>query len=514
MVRTHGPWRCVFSKAGTTAPPPASRKPRDDAGVIPPKQEEVPASLTRGADLGNRCRDNNDACDGGARRDAAAAAAALQPGRRAVDTQGVTRSSRCGEDDAAAAATAAVGIVRGGGGRKRGVVTSNGNGSRVGSDDAVMSEAGSGESGAAGVTAEGTVVDVGGDNHGVDDGAVGGDVDAAAELGEEGEEYFVYVNMVTGEVTREPPTELVARSEEAEQAGDFLIFVPSHSFVGAAASASASASNAATVAAVASSASQAWKLASQLASATAEEAFSEDACGGGSPPGDKLGEECGAERGAGGGSNGLAGDSRGGDGYLLTAVAASTPPEAAHVARQHNNGSSGTSGGEAWHRLGSLSEPGMTPAASRQPLDTGTSAGAAANAANAAAAEMVATSGVGTPPVGARPAVSGSAPTAGGVGGVGVGGGDPFALTIDLSEASAVAAASLGAGEKRRAGNDCTVDGLAVAPGEAGAGAGAGAGAAEVGGWACSMCTLKNAMKVRRCEVCSAPKPKSLGLQV
>lgn len=42
---------------------------------------------------------------------------------------------------------------------------------------------------------------------------------------------LMYVNTVTGGTTREPPPELVARAEEAEETGDYLIFIPSRCFV-------------------------------------------------------------------------------------------------------------------------------------------------------------------------------------------------------------------------------------------------------------------------------------------
>lgn len=56
--------------------------------------------------------------------------------------------------------------------------------------------------------------------------------DAGAVLSEvlTGDEGILYVNQDTGEATRDPPPELVARSEEAEQAGDYLVFVPYRSF--------------------------------------------------------------------------------------------------------------------------------------------------------------------------------------------------------------------------------------------------------------------------------------------
>lgn len=444
MVQTRGPWRCVFSKRGT-APPLASLKPLCVTGARLPEHEEKPASLTEGADLSSLCGGNDGAsCDGSEGRDAA-----LQP-VQAVGTMDVTRNSECGEDAAAA------GIVRGGKEPRR-VVASNGNG-RIGSD-AVMSEAVSGENNDAGVATKGE-----GDvdhNHGVS-GVVGNDVDAIAEQGEEAEGHFVYLNMVTGEVTREPPPELVAQSEEAEKAGGFLIFIPSHCFVGAAPASGAAA------AAIASTASQTWKPAAELASGAG--AFPEAACGGLS--GGKLGEECRAS--ASGEEDGLAGDN--GDGRIPSSLAS---PEATH-ARQHSS-----SGDEAWHRLGGMSEPGMALVASRQSSGTATPGGGASFATS-----------VGTP-VDARPNFSASmAPVAYG--------GDSLSLTIDLSQGGAVVPS--GAGEKGRVGDGCTGDGLAVATGVAGA--------VEAKVWACLVCTLENAMKVRRCQACCTARPESSGSQV
>lgn len=411
----------------------------------PPEHEEEPASLTKGPDLSSLCGGNDGAsCDGGEGRDAA-----LQP-VEAAGKRGVTRNSGCGEDAAAA------GIVRGGEERRR-VVASNGNG-RVGGD-AAMSEAVSGENNDADIATKGE-----GDvdhNHGVS-GVLGNDVDAIAEQGEEAEGHFVYLNMVTGELTREPPPELVAQSEEAEQAGGFLIFIPSHCFVGAAPASGAAA------AAIASSALQTWKPAAALASAA--EALPEAACGGLS--GGKLGEECRAS--TSGEEDGLVGDN--GDGRIPSSLAS---PEATH-ARQHSS-----SGDEAWHRLGGMSEPGMTLAASRQSSGTATPGGGAS----------LATS-VGSP-VDARPTFSASmAPAAYG--------GDSLSLTIDLSQESAVVPS--GAGEQSRVGDGCTGDGSSVATGVAGA--------VEAKVWACLVCTLENAMKVRRCQACCTARPESSGSQV
>lgn len=55
---------------------------------------------------------------------------------------------------------------------------------------------------------------------------------------------LVYLNTVTGEAVREPPEELVARADKAESAGEYLVFVPSYSFMAAASAASAAAASA------------------------------------------------------------------------------------------------------------------------------------------------------------------------------------------------------------------------------------------------------------------------------
>ncbi|CAN0517357.1 unnamed protein product, partial [Ectocarpus sp. 12 AP-2014] len=47
----------------------------------------------------------------------------------------------------------------------------------------------------------------------------------------------VYLNTATMETVREPPAELLALADQAESAGNYLVFVPSHRFVAAAAGA-------------------------------------------------------------------------------------------------------------------------------------------------------------------------------------------------------------------------------------------------------------------------------------
>lgn len=55
-------------------------------------------------------------------------------------------------------------------------------------------------------------------------------VDLETETAEEG---ILYVNQDTGEVTREPPPELLVKTGDAERAGEYLVFVPCRSFVAA-----------------------------------------------------------------------------------------------------------------------------------------------------------------------------------------------------------------------------------------------------------------------------------------
>ncbi|CAM9464474.1 unnamed protein product [Laminaria digitata] len=60
-------------------------------------------------------------------------------------------------------------------------------------------------------------------------------------------EGIVYLNAATGETVREPPAELVAQAEEAEKAGDYLVFIPCRSFVAAVMASSSTAVAAAAV---------------------------------------------------------------------------------------------------------------------------------------------------------------------------------------------------------------------------------------------------------------------------
>lgn len=107
--------------------------------------------------------------------------------------------------------------------------------------DAVAAASSSGEGqGGGGATAgggEGSVV--GGGGGGGSSGSGRGEDSAKADTGEMHvvpeqalrEGGLVYLNTTTGETVREPPAELVTRAEEADSAGEYLVFVPSRSFV-------------------------------------------------------------------------------------------------------------------------------------------------------------------------------------------------------------------------------------------------------------------------------------------
>lgn len=55
--------------------------------------------------------------------------------------------------------------------------------------------------------------------------------DEATESGIQQEELLIYLNSTTGDTSRDPPPELVAQSMEAENAGEYLVFVPCRTFV-------------------------------------------------------------------------------------------------------------------------------------------------------------------------------------------------------------------------------------------------------------------------------------------
>lgn len=177
MVRTRGPWRCVFSNGGH-AGGAVSFSPAGAASVA-----AAEAALPLKGDGGH------------------------QPSATSSSTTTVTTTGNEGSEGADYA-TAGNGLgERQGGVQAKAVV-------------AVDEEAGRLEGGREGRACDGS-----------------GPGRVPPEALREGG--LVYLNTATGEAVREPPEELVARADEAESAGEYLVFVPSCSFVTAAAAAAA-----------------------------------------------------------------------------------------------------------------------------------------------------------------------------------------------------------------------------------------------------------------------------------
>ncbi|CAM9620456.1 unnamed protein product [Ectocarpus sp. 12 AP-2014] len=201
LVRTRGPWRCIFSQG---------RQPLASVGKV--RSEGTAAAA------------------------AAAAATAAGVMRRTEGCKSVRERalSSAGGD----------GFERNGGRTSNGVGKSNGGGV-----DAAATVGGDGRSGSEGtqelsvVAAAAAAAAAADGRSGFGGGGEGGDRRGGQEEGARpvreprAEQGPVYLNTATMETVREPPAELVALADQAESAGDYLVFVPSHGFVAAAAGA-------------------------------------------------------------------------------------------------------------------------------------------------------------------------------------------------------------------------------------------------------------------------------------
>lgn len=311
MVRTRGPWRCVFSNG---------REPLSSAATAGPGAEE----------------------------------------KQKVETP------------AGASILAGTGARRGD--SSSGIVSSNGH-----TNDAASS--GDAQDGrrtaASGGDGGGCVVDCGGgggnDSTGVGDGEM--DVVPAEALRKGG---LVYLNTATGETVREPPAELVSRAEEADSAGEYLVFVPSRSFVEAAEAAAGLSAAASAVGAAAENALRAVADAGTSSSASG----GDDCAGRNGTVADKRRreEEEGSQQRA----------------RLPSSLEAPTPPTAATPAAVGSDQSGGggggngaTWGGETWDRLSSLPmidlSQGAAPSAPLDVENTGVCGGGGSGAGSEAA---------------------------------------------------------------------------------------------------------------------------------
>ena len=176
MVRTRGPWRCVFSTGKQAS---KGHRSLGAAG----------ASLSKANEVRQGCVDlvNGDRVDVGIGKKGGEVISALStPSGGAVKNdhnEGTTAKDR----DPAAKRRALSGKI-----------------------DPELDET---SHGAGGEDPESNEADGGG-----------------ADLPLEGEVGLIYLNPTTGETALEPPPEFVARAEEAEVAGEYLIFIPSRGF--------------------------------------------------------------------------------------------------------------------------------------------------------------------------------------------------------------------------------------------------------------------------------------------
>lgn len=199
MIRTRGPWQCAFSSGVPPPPSPlTSVAKRQGSGPVPV------AAVTAAAAAGDNrpakeCAEKQEEKDRSTGKDPISASGGC-PGNS---------DTRNGCADAAASG----GRVNEHGG-ERPAVAINGLARRVSSESGARDDDDVGDSEASG---RGKATDT-------------VPAEAVRDAG------FLYVNTTTGETAREPPAELCARREEARSAGEYLVFVPSHSFVAAVAS--------------------------------------------------------------------------------------------------------------------------------------------------------------------------------------------------------------------------------------------------------------------------------------
>ncbi|CAN0116413.1 unnamed protein product, partial [Ectocarpus sp. 13 AM-2016] len=217
LVRTRGPWRCIFSEG---------RQPSASVGEA--RNNGTPAAAAAvmhpSASVGE-VRSNGNA-------DTAASGAGVMRRTEGCKSAGERALSSAGVD----------GVERNGGCTSNGVGKSNGGGvdsaAMIGGDGRSDSE-GTQElsvvAAAVAAAADGRAGFGGGGERGD---RRGGQEEGARPVREpRAERGPVYLNTATMETVREPPAELLALADQAESAGDYLVFVPSHRFVAAAAGA-------------------------------------------------------------------------------------------------------------------------------------------------------------------------------------------------------------------------------------------------------------------------------------
>ena len=207
---------------------------------------------------------------------------------------------------------------------------------------------------------------------------------------------LVYLNTITGEAVHEPPAELLTRAEEADSAGEYLVFVPSRNFVEAAEAASGLSEAASAVGAAAENVLQA--VADAGACSSAMKASGSGGGGNGAEAPKHRGEE---EQGA-------------QERVPLPLIAAPTPPTAVKLSAAaaaagsstpggsiRSGGSSGggaAGGGETWDRLSSLPMIDLSQGAPSAPLDVENGDGGGGGGAEAGAGVAVAVEGAAAAP--------------------------------------------------------------------------------------------------------------------
>lgn len=285
------------------------------------------------------------------------------------------------------------------------------------------------------------------------------ETDAVADQEEEG---VLYLNTVTGEAVREPPAELLALSAEAENVGDYLIFVPSRSFV----------------AAVASSSSTVAPSAVSLRQSDSRPPLS--------AAGSSASFDDGTSAGAGAENEEVMGLERPG----CRPTVAPTPPIVVRAAGQCGTGG----GGEVWDRLTCMPTSKTTPVhfcSSEEPTSSTCGGGGGSGSGSDVVLAW-------SPPLAATAVVHGSA-VEDGVDTVQSSkvlkqAAPDLPVEIDMSQgsvASPLMAENAGDGDRNREG----------------------AGPTE-GVWSCIACTLQNGPRARVCTVCRTAKPKVRESQV
>lgn len=311
MVRTRGPWRCVFSRRAL-----ASGARRDEAGHVGTAEEEPPTPATSAGDPGADAPTSAVVGRVEDRLLLPPPSASLSP----------VPSPPSGVVAREAHSTAVVGPVAAGGATSGGDTLS--------------------------VRCHGTAA-VGEAERGDGDGGGGGGGRTSSRGGLDAppleEEGIVYVNAATGESAREPPAELLAQAEEAEKAGGYLVFIPCRNFVAAAAAAVVGSSSAASAPSIPRMSGAASGVGTLLPTAGRSNAAGSR---------DEGRKPVGGEEGEGGGEQ---------DRWALNKLSTPSPLIADAPAAPGGSGGGGGSV-ETWDRLSAVSAAGTTPSHPRVPL--------------------------------------------------------------------------------------------------------------------------------------------------